>query len=137
MLAAAPFRMPPGGHGPLLHTSHATPLISSTISGLSCWMQSKGHTRMDAGNKGQSLKDGCILFVQKFFFQTQNQGQKQAEEPLSVYVIEHLCQATHRQGYTGVMGREALESKSLKRKGAANESKIAEGVGNITCNALD
>ncbi|GFX04029.1 hypothetical protein TNCV_4679321 [Trichonephila clavipes] len=53
-------------------------------------MQSKGHTRLDAGCKGQSLKDGRRAFSWKFFFQTQQQGPEQAEEPLSTNVVMHL-----------------------------------------------
>ncbi|GFY05182.1 hypothetical protein TNCV_2206281 [Trichonephila clavipes] len=42
----------------------------------------KGHTRLDVECKGQSLQDGCRLFARKFFFQTQQQGQEQAEASL-------------------------------------------------------
>ncbi|GFV19101.1 hypothetical protein TNCV_3223201 [Trichonephila clavipes] len=53
-------------------------------------MQSKGHTRLDVGRKGQSLKDSCRLFARKFFFQTQHQGYEQAEKSLSAYVVVRL-----------------------------------------------
>ncbi|GFV96390.1 hypothetical protein TNCV_2869681 [Trichonephila clavipes] len=59
---------------------------SPQISRLSCWVQSKGHSRLDAGCKGQSLQDGCRLSAWKFF-QIRQQDQKQAEEPLSPYSI--------------------------------------------------
>ncbi|GFT20724.1 hypothetical protein TNCV_3847701 [Trichonephila clavipes] len=57
--------------------------ISSTISGFFCWVQSKVRTRRDAGFKGQSLQDGCKLFAFKFFCETQKQGHKQAEKPIT------------------------------------------------------
>ncbi|GFV44917.1 hypothetical protein TNCV_3339011 [Trichonephila clavipes] len=63
-----------------------TDVFSSTISGLSCSTQSKGHTRLDAECKGQSLQESCKLFAWKFLFQTQQQSLEQAEEPLSAYV---------------------------------------------------
>ncbi|GFX82460.1 hypothetical protein TNCV_2166081 [Trichonephila clavipes] len=31
-----------------------------TITGHFCWMQSKEHTELDAGHKGQSLLDDCL-----------------------------------------------------------------------------
>ncbi|GFX37764.1 hypothetical protein TNCV_3116141 [Trichonephila clavipes] len=48
----------------------------------------KGHARLDAGRKDQSLQDGCRLFSWKFF-QTQQQGHKQAEEPFPAYAVVH------------------------------------------------
>ncbi|GFX38548.1 hypothetical protein TNCV_3206161 [Trichonephila clavipes] len=59
----------------------------SQISCLSCWMQSKGRTRLAAG---KSLQDGCRAFARKLFFQTQQQGHEQAEEPLPTYVVVRL-----------------------------------------------
>ncbi|GFT21594.1 hypothetical protein TNCV_2365981 [Trichonephila clavipes] len=53
-------------------------------------MQSKKRIGMGAGRKDQSLQDGCRLFTYKFFFQTQQQDHKQAEEPLSTYVVLRL-----------------------------------------------
>ncbi|GFU88948.1 hypothetical protein TNCV_4446231 [Trichonephila clavipes] len=57
-------------------------------------MQSKRRIRLDAGRKGQSLKDGCRLFAWKFFLQTQQQGHEQAEEPLSTYVVVNLTSSS-------------------------------------------
>ncbi|GFU13024.1 hypothetical protein TNCV_1457471 [Trichonephila clavipes] len=54
-------------------------------------MQSKGHIRLDAGHKGLSLQDACGLFVWKLFFQTQQQGQQQAEEPMLLPFKRALC----------------------------------------------
>ncbi|GFW19708.1 hypothetical protein TNCV_1605981 [Trichonephila clavipes] len=53
-------------------------------------MQSKRHISLDAGRKGQSLQDICKLFARKFFFQIQQQGLEQAEEPFSTYVVVRL-----------------------------------------------
>ncbi|GFS90974.1 hypothetical protein TNCV_2119751 [Trichonephila clavipes] len=52
-----------------------------------------GRTRLDTGRKGQSLQDGCRLFAWKFSFQVQQEGHKQAEEPLSIYVGVRLIQS--------------------------------------------
>ncbi|GFV22826.1 hypothetical protein TNCV_4962411 [Trichonephila clavipes] len=60
------------------------------MSSLSYWMHSKGRIRLDTGRKGQSLQDGCRLFAWTFFFQTQQQGHEQDEEPLSAYVVMSL-----------------------------------------------
>ncbi|GFU70416.1 hypothetical protein TNCV_3442331 [Trichonephila clavipes] len=69
---------------------HMTDIFNSTISGLTSWMQSNGRTKLDAGHKGQSLQDSCRLLVSKFFFQIQQKGQKNAEEPLSSYIVVRL-----------------------------------------------
>ncbi|GFV60287.1 hypothetical protein TNCV_3469231 [Trichonephila clavipes] len=45
-----------------------TDIISSTISGLFCRMQSKGYKRLDAKHKVQTLQDSCGLYAKKFFF---------------------------------------------------------------------
>ncbi|GFS53749.1 hypothetical protein TNCV_731431 [Trichonephila clavipes] len=60
---------------------------SCTITGLSYSMQSKGHTRLDDGRKGESLLDGCRAFAWKFLFQTLQRDHEQAEEALSTYVV--------------------------------------------------
>ncbi|GFW61425.1 hypothetical protein TNCV_346731 [Trichonephila clavipes] len=52
-------------------------------------MQANRRARLDNGCKGQSLQDGCGLFAWKFF-QTQQQGHGQADEPLSAYVVTCL-----------------------------------------------
>ncbi|GFU79942.1 hypothetical protein TNCV_578221 [Trichonephila clavipes] len=39
-----------------------TDVFSSTIFGLSGWIQPKGHTRVDGERKGKSLQDDCRLF---------------------------------------------------------------------------
>ncbi|GFW98127.1 hypothetical protein TNCV_2491821 [Trichonephila clavipes] len=62
-------------------------IFISTISSLSCRLQSKGHIKLDAGRKGQSLQDGCRLLVWRFFFQTHRLGHKKAKDPLSASVI--------------------------------------------------
>ncbi|GFX40807.1 hypothetical protein TNCV_3760311 [Trichonephila clavipes] len=59
------------------------------MSCLSGWAPSEGNTRLVK----VSLENGCGLFSWKFFFQTQQQGHEQAEEPLSACDIVHLMPA--------------------------------------------
>ncbi|GFV71441.1 hypothetical protein TNCV_4564251 [Trichonephila clavipes] len=63
---------------------------ASKLSYLSCWMQSKGHTSLDARCKGQSLQDGCRAFAWKFFPQTHLKGHEHAEELFPTYVDVRL-----------------------------------------------
>ncbi|GFU42320.1 hypothetical protein TNCV_4554771 [Trichonephila clavipes] len=65
------------------------------ISGLSCRIQSKERTRLDAGRKGQSLLDGFRQCARNIFFQKQQQSHQQAEEQLSTYVIVHLMPSSN------------------------------------------
>ncbi|GFX94799.1 hypothetical protein TNCV_2378721 [Trichonephila clavipes] len=46
------------------------------------------------GRKDQSLQNGCGLFAFKFF-QTQQKGHEQAEEPLFTYVIMRLMPSSY------------------------------------------
>ncbi|GFX52560.1 hypothetical protein TNCV_4325761 [Trichonephila clavipes] len=82
-----------------------TDVFGSPVTGLSYWMQSKGHSRLDAECKGQSLQDFCRLFAWKFFSQTQQQGNKQAEEPLSAYVVMRLIPSSDPGQMSGALGR--------------------------------
>ncbi|GFY21187.1 hypothetical protein TNCV_3992311 [Trichonephila clavipes] len=64
--------------------------FSSTIFDTSSCIQSKGYTRLNAGRKGEFLQDGCRQFAWKFYFQVQQQGHDQAEEPLNAYAVVPL-----------------------------------------------
>ncbi|GFT08569.1 hypothetical protein TNCV_3410601 [Trichonephila clavipes] len=44
---------------------------------------------MDARHKGQFFQDSCRVFARKFF-QTQQLGHEQAEEPFSAYVFQRI-----------------------------------------------
>ncbi|GFW81446.1 hypothetical protein TNCV_377941 [Trichonephila clavipes] len=68
------------------HSCGALMFSAPQISCLSYWMHSKGHTRLGAKLKRQSLQDGCRAFAWKFF-QTQQQGHEQAEKSLFTYVV--------------------------------------------------
>ncbi|GFX01804.1 hypothetical protein TNCV_1022071 [Trichonephila clavipes] len=46
---------------------------SSTISGLTWWLESEGCSKLDDGRKGSSPQDGYRMFAWTFFFQTQRQ----------------------------------------------------------------
>ncbi|GFX97367.1 hypothetical protein TNCV_1077381 [Trichonephila clavipes] len=64
---SASFQLITGTNTPPFLWVPTTPVFSSTISGISYWMQSKECTRLDAGCKEQSLLYGCRLFTWKFF----------------------------------------------------------------------
>ncbi|GFT73320.1 hypothetical protein TNCV_4009391 [Trichonephila clavipes] len=85
------FRLITEKNVPILMVS-TTVIFSFTKTCHSRWMQSKVYTRQDSELKGQSLQDGCRLFSDKFFFQTQQQSHEQAEELFSVYIVLRLMQ---------------------------------------------
>ncbi|GFU96453.1 hypothetical protein TNCV_90261 [Trichonephila clavipes] len=99
---------------PVLNSQASLVLFLSTTQGLIArvnLVQTKSidHARLDAGHKGQSLQDVCRRFAWNLFFQTQQQGHEQAEEPLSAYVIMRLvpnCDPV--QMFCGGLGRPFL-----------------------------